>query len=377
MATGHAYLAPSSAGIWGPGGCPGQPRMASAFPEDGSTAEAREGEAAHWLLEENVRGRTHPIGAAAPNGVLVTDEMIEGVAQMVGDIYALRVMVPDLRWCLEASLQMPQVHPTLNWGRTDFGAVDAATRTIHVWDFKFGHGYVDAFENWQALDYGQGIANYFDIDLQDPGWSVEMRIYQPRSFHAEGPVKIWRIRAAKFQEYIRRLSEAAHIAAEPDAPLSTGKHCEYCSARHACPALRRVGGLAVDISLQGVPAELNAEDAGLALRMVRTARERLEDLETGLEAQIMAQLRGGAANTGFEIYQGQGREKWSQPVADVVAMGAVFGHDLSKPAEAITPAQARKKGIDETVISQYSYRPTGEFKIRPVDDKSIRKAFSS
>ena len=129
------------------------------------------------------------------------------------------------------------------------------------------------------------------------------------------------------------------------------------------------------LSCRGGATPLPGRDAGLALRAIRTARERLEDLETGLEAQIMAAIRNGEPATGWTLEQGYGREKWTQPVADVIALGAMMGHDLAKPQEVITPAQARKKGIDDAVISAYSEKPKGEMKLRPLDENSIRKAF--
>lgn len=371
---GHAFLAASSAGTWGPGGCPAFPRMAQAFPEDGETQAAREGGAAHWWMEEAVRGQEWGVGSEAPNGILITDEMIEGGAQMVRDIHTLIAAQGQVKWALEASVKMPQVHPTLNWGRSDFIAVDTVKRTVHVWDYKFGHGYVDAFENWQLVDYVVGAVNYINVQ-PNASWSVDMRIYQPRSFHEDGPVKRWSLLWPQFLPYIDRLKEAALEAAEPDAPMRTGSHCDYCPARHACPALRKVGVASVERSLRGLPSELSPENAGLALRTLRAARERLEALETGLEAQVQAEILKGDTSTGWELVQGYGREKWTQPVSEVVAMGAMFGKSLSKPAEVITPAQARKLGIDDAVISAYSEKPKGQMKLRPLDDKNIRKIF--
>lgn len=374
MTEAHAFLAPSSAGVWGPGGCPASPRMAQAFPEDGETQEAREGEAAHWWMAEAVMANPVPEGTPAPNGVPTTAEMAECAERMVADIQPLMWKKPIIDTVLEQRVHMPQIHPTLNWGRVDFGAVNFAERILYPWDYKFGHGYVDVFENWQLVDYTVGIANHFGVTIT-PEWTIDMRIYQPRSFHEDGPVKRMTVGGARFLELQAMLAAAAHEAAQPDAPMRTGPHCEHCPARHACPALRKVGGLAVDMSLRGVPSELSAANAGLALRTIRTARERLEDLETGLEAQIMAAIRKGEPATGWTLEQGYGREKWTQPVADVIALGVALGHDLAKPQEAITPAQARKKGIDEAVISAYSEKPKGEMKLRPLDEKSIRKAF--
>lgn len=375
MSDQHAFLAPSSAGTWGPGGCAASPRMQAVFPEPDDSQEAREGEAAHWYLGEIVMPGDVAVelGTIAPNGHPVTDEMVDGVQEMAGDIFGV-IMQDGVQWCVEQRVHMPQIHPTLNWGRTDLGAVDWANRIIYSWDFKFGHGYVDVFENWQLVDYVVGLANMWSIVI-DASWTIDMRIYQPRSFHEDGTRKRVTVNGARFLELQAMLAAAAHEASQPDAPMTTGDYCTHCSANHACVALRRVGGMAVDLSMRGVPHEMSPTNAGLALRIIQRARERLEDMEFGLSAQIMAAVRKGDTTTGWEVYQGYGREKWAHPVDDVVAMGKAFGKDLSKPAEVITPAQARKKGIDEAVISSYSEKPKGEMKLRPLDTKSIRKAF--
>lgn len=374
MAGDHAYLAPSSAGIWGPGGCPAYPRMAQAYPEQEDTPAAIEGEAAHYYLTEAIQGRAPiptVIGTLAPNGHPITEEMVEGAVAMLTDMREL-IGRPGVRWAVEQRVDMPSINPA-NWGRADFIAVDDREGVIYVWDYKFGHGYVDVFENWQLIDYAMGAHAHFGCDWNK--YAVDTRIYQPRSFHADGPVKRHRYAWADFVPLVDKLRQAADVAMQPDAPMSTGGHCSYCPARHACPALRKVGGLAVDMSMQGVPHDLDPADAGRALRTIRTARERLEDLETGLEAQILAAIRAGNTSTGWETYQGYGREKWTVPAAEVVALGQLFGKDVAKPLDVITPAQARKLGIDEAVISPYTEKPKGEIKLRPLDSKSIRKAF--
>ena len=373
MTDAHAFLAPSSASTWGPGGCPAYPRMAAAFPDTGDKPEAREGEAAHWVVEQYARGGSVAVGHTAPNGETVTAEMLDGAQAMASDIREL-IDAGDLRHDLEARVFMPQIHPTHNWGRADFIGINYRRKTVYNWDFKFGHGYVDAFENWQSLDYHIGAVNLYAPDL-DGTWTFDSRIYQPRSFHSDGPVKRWTFGLARYLEMMAELRDAALQAMVPDSPMKTGPHCQHCPARHVCPAFLAVGGAAVDMSLRGVPLEMTALGAGAILRTVRTARERLEDLETGLEAQLMAALRGGEHVAGWELEQGFGREKWTASATEIAAVGAALGKDLSKPLELITPAQARKLGIDEAVISAYSVRPKGEMKLKPVDAKAVRKAF--
>ena len=369
----HAFLVPSSAGSWGPGGCPAYPRMASAYPERGENLAALEGEAAHHWLTETIRGRPCAVGSTAPNGQIITDEMVECGQEMLADMREL-IAKPGVEWAVEQVVHMPLIHAE-NWGRADFIAIDRSERVLYAWDYKFGHGYVDVFENWQLFDYAVGALNLWGPTGFVEAARVDTRIYQPRSFRADGPVKRHEYTWVQFVPLINSLRGAAHEAMKPDAPMVPGSQCTYCPARHACPALRATAGNAADVSLRGVPSELSAGDAGWMLRQVRAARERLEDLETGLEAQVLAAVRAGDMSTGWEVYQGYGRERWTVPADEVIALGVLMGVDVTKPADVITPAQARKAGLDAAVISGYTERPKGELKLRPLDGRAVRRAF--
>ena len=54
-------------------------------------------------------------------------------------------------------------------------------------------------------------------------------------------------------------------------------------------------------------------------------------------------------------------------------MGELLGFDLAKPKEPITPAQARKIGVDNSLIDEYSQRVPGALKL--VEAKDARKVF--
>ena len=60
---------------------------------------------------------------------------------------------------------------------------------------------------------------------------------------------------------------------------------------------------------------------------------------------------------GWVVEQGIGREKWGKPIAEVIALGDMLEFDLRKPVDAITPNQAKKLGVDESVITAYSTKP--------------------
>jgi len=63
----------------------------------------------------------------------------------------------------------------------------------------------------------------------------------------------------------------------------------------------------------------------------------------------------------YHVEHGAGREVWNKPAAEVLTLGQLYGVDLGKPVEPITPTQARERfGI---VTAGFTTRGTGEAKL--------------
>ena len=75
--TAHSFLPPSGAAAWSR--CAQWPSMNAAYPQD-DTPESLEGTAAHWVLANMLDERcsTPKEGELAPNGIMVTGEMLDG-----------------------------------------------------------------------------------------------------------------------------------------------------------------------------------------------------------------------------------------------------------------------------------------------------------
>lgn len=370
-------LRPSGAVRWGPGACPGSPVMEARYPEDTESEKARQGTAAHYYVTEGVQGRTVAVGTLAPNGYPIDQEMLDGGQEFIADVQAeVRQAGPNHLFRVETMVTMHGlVHPD-NEGTPDAFLVDHVNKRLIVWDYKYGHRSVDAFRNWQVVDYAAGVLEGCEYTLADVAdWSVSLRIVQPRDYGA-APVKRWDITGAQLFVHIEQLALAAAAAATPGAPTISGPHCRDCDARHACPALRLAGGLAVDFAHESVPHELDNEGVGLWLRTIAAAKKRLEALETGLQEVAIAKMQSGQAVPHWQMGRGDTREKWKVPAADVFLLGTAYGVDLRKPQEPITPAQARKAGVDASVIATYAEKPAGAVKLMPADASNAAKAFS-
>lgn len=380
LAEAHAVLAPSSAHIWAV--CAASVDMRAKYPEPDDTDEAREGTAAHWYVAELLHGRDVQVGAVAPNGVPVDAEMVDcaqGLLIDVRDTYHAQVSLGgDPQMYVEARQYMPIVHDQ-NWGTPDVVTIDRTRKKLFVWDYKYGHRFVDAFGNLQLIDYGIGALREFPC-ADWPNWSVSLSIAQPRNYHRFGPIREWQTTgAALLDTYVPQLYEAAKAAMGDDPQFVTGEHCRDCPARHACPALHRAGAIAMDVSMRGAPVDLTPHALGLELRQLEDAEKRIKARKTGLEEQALGLIRGGQGVPFFTAKHSIGRERWTVPPAEAFALGDTFGVDLRKPQEPLTPKQASdalaKVGIDRTVISAYAEQPRGALRLERFDDNAAQLAF--
>lgn len=375
---GHAFLAPSGSPQWGPGGCPASARMQAAYPEDVESEKAREGTAAHFYVSEALLGREHPAGTVAPNGVPINAEMISCGTDYLRDIRDTMKSAPDVVLRVEQRVTMTRMISPGNWGTPDAYVVDYWNRRVHLWDYKYGHRYVDAFRCWQLIDYLIGIVETENIpDIET--WTFTQTIAQPRNYHPDGPLRCAPdITGAQLVTLAEELRVAAEAALGPTSPFKTGDHCRDCTARHACPALQKVAMSCVDMSFCAQPVDLTANAQSVELAIIRAAIKRMGARAEGLEASLLGCIRSGANVPFHKAEYSFGREKWKDDTnaQDVFAVGDMFGVDLRKKQEPITPAQAKKAGVDASVIDTYAHKPRGALTLVEITEHSIAKRFS-
>lgn len=268
---------------------------------------------------------------------------------------------------VETRLYMRQGVHEDNWGTCDAFLLDMPNRVIYVWDYKYGHGYVSECDNWQMIDYAQGVRERHN--LEGP-FDVVMTIYQPRYYGPEGQLRSYRMPAAEHAERVETLRRAAKLVS-PNAQAVTGPECFHCSARAACDAFaRQVNRIGV-VAMQTTADLPSPSLTGLELRWLHEAHKYLKARITALEELVTARPEG----TGYVVEQGYGREKWTVPAEEVFALGDLMGLEFRKPPEAITPAQAVKLGLDPEVKAEYSIKPKGAVSLVPLDKSRVVAAF--
>jgi hypothetical protein len=363
-------LKPSAAARWVK--CPGSVTMEEAFPEETDGPEAMEGHAAHWVNEQMWFGADPAPGSSAPNGAAITDEMLEGAAMWCEALESCGLDRGEASsWRIETPVPVPRVHDQC-WGTPDAWAWAPETKTLYVADYKFGHRYVDAFENWQLMTYAAGCLS----EVVEPVLpAIEFIVVQPRAFGHGAPVRRWRITAEELRPYVQQLFLQAHRALDANPQCVVNDECRDCKARHACNAHLTACGPAADMAYKAVPLELGPESLGVLLRMIHQAQARLKVMASGLEEQALEYIKRGHPVPHFQAQASQGRKRWTLPDAEIIAMGQLMGVDLAKPPEAITPTQASKLAIDGAVISSYSETPSGAVKLVAHDSTEARKVF--
>jgi hypothetical protein len=367
----HSSIPPSSAARRLQ--CSASTTAEAAYPQTEDSPESAAGTAAHWGVAEMLSGRLVDVGQIAPNGVFLTAEMVEAADLTYNDVH--RELVPFGKvpsdGQVEQRVAIPRVHPQ-SWGTPDYYVWTTPT-TLLLYDFKFGHRTVEVFENAQLIEYVAGVLDQGPHDLTV---RVTVKIVQPRSFHRDGPIRAWTFDASDIRGHINLSRMAAENALVPNPVARVGVECRDCKARHACTVLQHAALAACDVSGAAQPFDLPPDALALEYRTLRRCAALLSARISGLEEQAMALGKRGVPLPGLRIEHGAGRERWSLPDAEVIAMAQMLGVNVAKPPEAMTPKQAVKAGLPPAVLPGLVNTPRGEAKLVDDDGSLARRVFA-
>lgn len=370
----HAILSPSSAARRV--ACPGSRALEALYPQEESPS-AREGTAAHWVASEMIKyGSLATVGETAPNGETVTKEMVNGAELYFASVQGVTYGEgsPESQFHVEEKIDISVIN-TNCWGTPDAWFY-STKQGLHIWDYKFGHAFVEVFENWQLLEYSAGILEQLKVNgIYDQKLFVTFHIVQPRSYHPDGNVRRWSIRASDLRPYFNILRNQEDASLKENATCNPSPECGYCAARHACKALQRSALQAVDLSMDNTPNDLDSISTGNELRYLHHAAKLLASRITGLEAQALSMIKRGDSVPFYSAEATAGRMRWTTSDAEVGALGEMLGFNLLKPVEAITPPQALALGMDKSLLESISERPIGGLKLVADDGKKARKLF--
>lgn len=375
-----ATLRPSSATRWD--NCAGSHTLELLYPEPEDSPAAREGTAAHFYVSETLAGREVTVGALAPNGHPIDAEMIAGGDMLVRDVRArLDGIADDVQFRVETPVRAHAlIHPKCE-GRPDIYALSLVSRRLIVWDFKYGHGFVDAFLNKEMLCYVAGICEENHLSAEDiASLTVSLRVVQPRNYHKDGPVRDWTVSGVLVLSMLADMRANAQAAKSADPACVTGPWCSHCSGRHACFAYAAVSARALDVAYECAPLDLPLDAVGRELTRIRVAADRLKARAAGLEAVALAAIESGKVVEGWRKDYVDSRERWRSDPAQVFALGDLVGVDL-RDTSPVTPAAARAAfeaaGIPPETLAGHHFKPSGAAKLSPEDPNAAAKRFGA
>lgn len=350
----HARLAPSSAARWIH--CPGSVQLQEQYPDQRDKSKADEGTLAH-----SIAAKVLDTGEWPSDCNQLPNEMIDAIKVY---IQAVRSVVGDRRVNVEHPVTVESIHQDC-WGTPDAVRYDSAADICHVWDFKYGWGIVEAFQNIQLVTYALGLAESIRAA------EFWLHIVQPRPFHPEGSVRTWKISRDELLSYLPQLQKSAESALSSTPWTFSGPHCRWCSALYACDTARRAAFNALDIMdhVRAPTPEPNL--ISFELSVLRRAADLINHRLAAVEETVKAMDKAGNQVPGWQVTHSAGRLDWTGNHEEIAGMGKLMGFELTKPA-LITPTQAISAGVPKDVVMMYADRKPGKACIEPVNNDKIR-----
>lgn len=344
--------------------CNGSVNMPASFPDAGvDDPTARdEGNAAHWYAQQwfnngDAHGRSL-IGTKAFNGVIVTAEMAEYVAEYLsgievcGEMEAVTTFGND-RWQVNA--------------RCDHWALCEVTDTLYVDDFKYGRTLIDVIGNWALLAHAIGLCILHGVQPRN----IILRIHQPRPYHPDGKMREWRLSYTELTGYYQQIDATlSNLRNE----LRTGlEWCARCHALATCPAARGARMNIIDATSTTFSDEMPNDALGYELDTLRTAKKMLEAQVSALEELATHRLKTGQVIDNYALDNQYAHRRFKAGF-DYEFLTAATGVDCSTKPGTITPAEAERRGINAAAIAALTERPlTGTKLVRVSADKRAQR----
>jgi hypothetical protein len=310
--------------------CPGSVALVQKMPPQPSNKYADEGTLLHNVIAEIVMSDKQPehyLGTKY-NDIVLTQELIDEKLKIA--LAALDEIDPNKEMEIEAETRVGfgDLLPGV------FGSTDLIGRIGNkaiVLDWKFGDGVaVEVEENPQLMFYAAA-----SMRTEASKWAfegvdeIEMVIVQPPQ------VKRWVTTPARIASFERDLVSAVKQAEKPDAPIVTGSHCRWCTAKPICPQMTG----AVDRALQ---TKIDDLDAPMISAYLKNA-DMLEQWISDLRALALQMLDSGARLPDYKLVAKRAIRQWTDEDKAKVALFA-YGLTESEVMETtiISPAKAEK-----------------------------------
>jgi hypothetical protein len=364
----HAILQPSGSLEWRY--CPGSILMQAMATKMDNGKAADQGNAAHWAGSEILNGveTGSLLGLAAPNGYVITREILRYVDEYVGAVRGLMKLHPDADLWIEHRVDISTVHSDC-WGTFDLGVYVPSLRLVYILDLKYGYGQIEPRDNSQLNLYALGFMEEL-VKRSRPVDQIKVGVIQPRGYHPDGPVRIVDVTKKELYAFRLEMQVAAERAVVPAALCITGQHCKNCEARGICPALRKATDNAMDFVEMAQPEQLTGANLGLYLQLLKQYKELLDARYKSLSTQALDLINRGQPVLGHHVGPGRGSRDWNKPDADIKLLGMMADIEMTKET-LLSPNQAETAGLDKKIVAAYVIKTVGKPKLMGGDPSEL------
>lgn len=330
------------------------------------TTSRDEGNAAHWLAQQP--DIIQWADRKAPNGVYITEEMIEHVAYYLDQVRTR----PTERRHVEYDMTWKVWPHDLSIGcRPDLISDDLRdyNRRIYIDDFKYGHRVVEPEMNWTLIAHA---CAWISDKVVPPDTYFEFRIHQPRAYHPSGErSRPWIIDAAHLTKLRSQLTEALTNNANT---LTTGPYCYRCPALTNCPAARNLSMELADLVEQPIPDYMTYDEMSLMFDRLERTEETFKQYKHAMQERMIDALMRGNSILNRRMVPTEGALDWQDDITPDVLRLLARGKPVSKE-KPITPKQAMKFIPEAVVMSLTKKKPGGLVMQRFDSQKLAAKLF--
>lgn len=351
MSGTHAILAYSKADRWTR--CTGSIALCKDIedkPNEAAALGTAKHEVAYWCMMHTNPDKTadselgHPWSHDGFAGNF-TEEDIEHVNTCLSLVRAIPGSLRLFELPLRKTEYLHLIDPDVQGGTADVVIGNREQRILHVGDYKFGYGAVDAEYNRQMMGYGRSALEELD-EFGVYYDEVHLHVFQPKrsqeTLTCKLSVQDLRAHTDAWAAPAQEAMDAWYGRGQPK--LTPGdKQCAWCPVRASCSAR------AAQI-LDAFPLEeaggTGAEKPRLTDEAIAAALDRVDAIESWcryVRAEALQRATGGAAIPGYKLIEGKrGNRKWVDASVAQVTLEEL-GIDPFEAPELVSPTEAEKR----------------------------------
>jgi hypothetical protein len=309
--------------------CPASVKLVQQMPPQPESEHAARGTLLHNVIAELLEFDKKPeqcLGATYKTQTL-TQELID--EKIIPALEALDEVDPEkqMEYMVETRVAFGDFLPGV-FGSTDL--LGRKGKRAFVLDWKFGDGVlVDAENNPQLLFYAAAAMRTPAAQWVFEGVEeIECIIVQPPA------MRRWVTTPARVKEFEQELLYAVRLSSWADAPMQTGDHCRWCTAKPICPQMTG----AVDRALKTQLAALPKEQIAVQLQQA----DMLEDYIKNVRSLAFQLLENGHPVPGYKLVAKRGTRQWVEEAKIEAWVDANNIEDAYEPVKIKSPAQLEK-----------------------------------